>query len=179
MKYRENIFDEIGKVIFNTKFVIHIYKHLINPLQPWDRVFSRKKLKSICQKLSENEVETVYDEIVNVAVNAINFSISLPLYAYKQVGKEKTYYFIAEKGFLSIVRDGYARTIYFPDCNLNESNYALFNKTWRAIKRKTNRINWENKDNKLIVKMIKEEFWHKCPNPYKMKKNNSKSYGNN
>lgn len=167
MKVLEKEFNNVGKIAFFEEFVIHIQKHILDDLQPWDRVFSRKKLKLICQKISDEKVLDVYNEIITEISKAITFSVSFPIYIYKNIGKDKCYYFIAKKGFIVIVRNSIIRTVYFPVCNLNDSNYTLFKKAWRAVKRKTYRVNWKNKDDKRIVKMIKEEFWHKCPNPNK------------
>ncbi len=153
--------------VFHNKniFIEHVNKHIFDSNQPWDRIFSRKYLKSLCQKIERENVLEMYKDISKKIEEGINFSINKPLYATRSINKtdEILHYFISDKGFIIIARQNIIRTVYFICDNKNISNYRLFKNAWKAVKRKMNKIDYDLKDENIEKIFESKKNWIKCP----------------
>jgi hypothetical protein len=120
--------------------------HILHPLEPWERLLGVKFLNKVRQKVKEGPVselddlyQSIYDRIVPILDEGIQFSIGVPVYAqfhqercrlsatrwYKTEG----YFFLAKPGFLIVVRDGLLKTAHFVRKSVakrNQPKWRLF-----------------------------------------------------
>lgn len=160
--------------------------HVLNTVEPWERLIGVKFRRSLCQKIDSGEVSQValalkdaYDKCVAVLDESIAFSIALPVYAeFKQrrhrlpMGNEYVshgFFFLSRDGLLIVVRDDVVRTARFVTGAkpANLSKQTLFKDAWRYVKSRADLRYVDTKDKEMVEAMgvtyNSPENWTICP----------------
>ena len=165
------------------QFLLKLEKHILSDREPWERVFGAKILRQMGKKLPLDDVsaqEDLYQRTVEIVEEGIRFAESEPLFLrVKQrvetdSGKQfylGTVYLLSKKGFRIVIHGGAVRTMYFVNFHPNESNHALFHRTWRAIKVKGMKTKYRDHETSSTIYQSRVRWfstanWQKCPNPY-------------
>lgn len=147
--------------------------HFLHPLEPWERLLGVKFLKKTRQKLKAGEVsvlEELYDRVVPILDEGIQFSIRVPVYAvFEQercrLGDIRWYatggcFFLAKAGFLVVARDGLLRSARFVrkmGQKQNEPKWRLFHEARRHVRETLSKDYIDSKD-KEYVKQVSHAF---------------------
>lgn len=174
--------DNLNIMIFKNEksFIRHCKDHFFSQKEPWDRVLSRSLLKAARKKLvTENVIsKELYEAIIQVADDGIQFSLDLPLYVHARQTIENidiqrdSIYCIAADGYVIVMDKGCLRTMYFSTAlGKNPSKHILFQNAWKDIKRKLSRPHYV--DSKMgspiytqACDWISPGNWKVCPNPH-------------
>jgi hypothetical protein len=163
--------------------------HILNEREPWSRVLHLKvkRQENLRQQLASRDVserdaaeEEVYPQCVDVLNGGIMYSIGLPVYVeFVQERRRRLtdpasqthgFYFIAETGFLVVVREDIVRTARFEVGIKNGlSRVGLFREAWKHVQTRMTRTTeyLDSKDQEYVLHVSAQSFsaenWVQCP----------------
>jgi hypothetical protein len=155
----------------------------------WNRVLHLrvKRQENLRQQLAAGAVserdaaeEEVYPQCVEVLAAGISYSIGVPVYVEFVQERRKSlsdpafrtrgFYFLAEAGFLVVVRDDVVRTARFEaGIKGGLSRVGLFREAWKHVQTRITRVSeyLDSKDQEYVrhaeVRRWSEENWVCCP----------------
>lgn len=186
MQYRKYELPHDAKLkFFNdpAHFAQHARDHFLSPREPWHRLLGAQRVRRIAAvdlKQDHLALQELYDHVVPIVDEGVQFSIRLPVYVIfssnveTYTGREFSisgFYFIAEAGFKVIANGGVIRSVYFCNKTENDSKHTLFHQAWRTtkirmLKEKTLDTKHKRYDSPQSVEFVNEENWRNCPNPH-------------
>jgi hypothetical protein len=163
-------------------FVTHLEKHLLDSLQPWDRMIPASVLK-VCPiaikrfrqfpgEASVSTFEEVYTMLYPIIEGGIRFSAGLPVYvvykqpnAFDRTKMDKSHYFVSREGIIITERTGVIRSVRFPRLKSRDLHpYYIFEDAWKQVKGKFD----QNRNNgSVLERWVSEQSWQTCPNPHR------------